>query len=112
VRPIVRELYEASWRVSQMVPGLSAVIPIAQLLPALYQAALGHRETAQVAINNVLLATTALSVLYYGFDELADLGNFEDEGQDFKAAVYAAVWDEADPHGYLHVPGHSGLKTV
>jgi hypothetical protein len=112
VRPIVRELYEASWRVSQMVPGLSAVIPIAQLLPALYQAALGHRETAQVAINNVLLATTALSVLYYGFDELADLANLEDEGQDFKAAVYAAVWDEADPHGYLHVPGHSGLKTV
>ena len=87
-------------------------MPIAKLLPALYQAALGHRETAQVAINNVLLATTALSILYYGFDQLADLLNVEDQGQALKAAIYAEVWDEADPHGYLHVPGHSGLKTV
>jgi hypothetical protein len=111
-KPYVRELYEASWRVQQMVPGLSAVVPIAKLLPALYQAALGHRDTAQVAINNVLLATTALSILYYGFDELADLLNVEDQGQVLKAAIYAEVWDEADPHGYLHVPGHSGLKTA
>jgi hypothetical protein len=111
-RPVVRELYELNWRVSQMVPSLGAVIPIAQLLPALYQAALGHPDTAQVAINNVLLATTALSVLYYGFDELADLANIEDQAQAFKVALYAAVWDEADPNGYLHVPGDSGLKTA
>ena len=97
---------------SQMVPGLNAVVPIAQLLPALYQASIGHRDTAQVAINNVLLATTPLSVLYYGFDELADLLNVEDQAQALKVAIYAAVWDEADPNGYLHVPGHSGLKTA
>ncbi|MBB3600446.1 hypothetical protein FHT40_000079 [Mycolicibacterium sp. BK556] len=112
VRPIVRELYEASWRISQMVPGLSAAVPIAELLPALYQAAIGHRDTAQVAINNVLLATTALSILYYGYDQLADLLNVEDQAQALKVEIYAAVWDEADPNGYLHVPGHSGLKTV
>ena len=112
VRPVVRELYEASWRISQMVPGLSAAVPIAQLLPALYQAALGHRDSAQTAINNVLLATTALSILYYGYDELADLLNVEAAAQDLKVQIYAAVWDEADPNGYLHVPGHSGLTTV
>jgi hypothetical protein len=112
VRPIVRELYEASWRISQMVPGLSAAVPIAQLLPALYQAALGHRNTSQIAINNVLLATTALSILYYGYDELADLLNVEEAAQALKVQIYAAVWDEADPNGYLHVPGHSGLTTV
>jgi hypothetical protein len=112
VRPVVRELYEASWRISQMVPGLSAAVPIAQLLPALYQASIGHRDTAQTAINNVLLATTALSILYYGYDELADVLNVEEEAQALKVEIYAAVWDEADPNGYLHVPGHSGLKTV
>jgi hypothetical protein len=111
-RPVVRELYEASWRISQMVPGLSAAVSIAQLLPALYQAAIGHRDTAQTAVNNVLLATTALSILYYGYDELADLLNVEEQAQALKVEIYAAVWDEADPNGYLHVPGHSGLKTV
>ena len=89
-QPYVRELYEASWRVSQMVPGLNAVVPIAKLLPALYQAAIGHRDTAQAAINNVLLATTALSVLYYGYDELADLLNIEEEAQALKVEIYAA----------------------
>ncbi|APE17105.1 hypothetical protein BOH72_19490 [Mycobacterium sp. WY10] len=112
MQPVVRELYEASWRVSQMVPGLNAAVPIAQLLPALYQAALGHRDTAQVAINNVLLTTTALSILYYGYDELADLLNVEEAAQEFKVQIYAAVWDEVDPNGRLHVPGQSGLTTV
>jgi hypothetical protein len=111
-QPVVRELYEASWRVSQMVPGLNAALPIAELLPALYQASLGHRDTAQAAVNSVLLAATPLSVLYYGYDELADLLNVEDEAQAIKVQVYAAVWDEVDPNGYLHVPGNSGLKTA
>ncbi|WP_396925321.1 hypothetical protein [Mycolicibacterium sp.] len=112
VRPVVRELYEASWRVSQMAPGINAIVPIAQLLPALLQATLGHKDAAQTAINNVLLTTTALSILYYGYDELADLLNVEAAAQDLKVQIYAAVWDEADPNGYLHVPGHSGLTTV
>ncbi|WP_431234788.1 hypothetical protein ACQ856_09795 [Mycolicibacterium psychrotolerans] len=111
-QPVVRELYEASWRMSQTVPGLNAVVPIANLLPALYQASLGHRDTAQTTINDVLLATTVLSILYYGYDELADLLNVEVAAQALKVQIYAAVWDEADPNGYLHVPGHSGLQTV
>jgi hypothetical protein len=111
VRPVVRELYELSWRVSQMSPGLGAAVPIVQLLPALYQAALGHRDTAQTAINNVLLSTTPLSVLYYGYDEIADLLNVEDQAQALKVQTYAEVWDQADPNGYLHVPGHSGLPA-
>ncbi|BBY63496.1 hypothetical protein [Mycolicibacterium helvum] len=112
VQPVVRELYEASWRMSQIVPGLNAAVPIAELLPALYQGALGNRTAAQTAINNVLLTTTALSILYYGYDQLADLLNVEAEAQALKVEVYAAVWDQADPHGYLHVPGQSGLQTV
>ena len=90
-RPVVRELYEASWRVSQMVPGLSAAVPIAELLPALYQAALGNRDGAQVAINNVLLATTALSILYYGYDELADVLNVEERRRRSRAGLRRGV---------------------
>ncbi|WP_445168228.1 hypothetical protein ACTXG7_02205 [Mycolicibacterium sp. Dal123E01] len=111
-KPYVRELYELSWRVSQMTPGLGGVVSIADLLPAFYQAALGHKDASQVAINNLLLTTTPLSVLYYGFDQLADVLNVEAQAQALKAAAYAQIWDEADPRGYLHVPGHSGLQTV
>jgi hypothetical protein len=111
-KPYVRELYELSWRVSKMAPGLGAAISIADLLPAFYQAALGNKNASQVAINNLLLTTTPLSVLYYGFDQLADVLNVEDQAQALKVAAYAQIWDEADPKGYLHVPGHSGLQTV
>jgi hypothetical protein len=95
-----------------MVPGLNTAVSIAQLVPALYQAATGHRDAAQAAINNVLLTTTALSVLYYGYDELADLLNVEVQAQALKEAIYAAVWDEVDTNDFLHVAGHSGLTTV
>ncbi|SBS79709.1 conserved exported hypothetical protein [uncultured Mycobacterium sp.] len=111
-KPYVREIYEASWRISQMAPGLGVVASVANLLPAFYQAALGHRDSSQAAINSLLLTTTPLSILYYGYDQLADLMNVEEEAQALKVEIYAAVWDEADPNGYLHVPGHSGLKTV
>lgn len=61
----------------------------------------------------MLLATTALSILYYGYDELADVLNVEAAAQALKVQIYAAVWDQADPpNGYLHVPGQSGLATV
>lgn len=110
-QPVVREVYEASWRVTQMVPGFNAIIPITTLAPALFQAALGNKDAAQVAINNVLLTTTALSVLYYAFDEIADLLNVESEAQALKSDVYAQVWDELDPNGILHVPGHSGIPV-
>ncbi|TGD89234.1 hypothetical protein BayCH28_07730 [Mycolicibacterium sp. CH28] len=111
IQPIVREVYEASWRVSQMVPGLNAVIPLATLAPALFQAALGDKDAAQVAINNVLLTTTALSILYYAFDEIADLLNVEDQAQALKSDIYAQVWNEVDPNGLLHVLGHSGIPA-
>lgn len=111
-KPFVRELYEASWRISQMAPGLGGVVSIANLLPAFYQAALGHRDSSQAAINSLLLTTTPLSILYYGYDQLADLLNVEEQAQVLKGEIYAAVWDEADPNGYLHVPGQSGLKIV
>ena len=112
VQPVFRELYELSWRVSQMAPGLSAVIPIAELVPALFQAAVGNKDVAQAAINNVLLTTTALSILYYGYDQLADFLNVEAEAQALKLEIVAQVWNEADPNGFLHVPGHSGLQSV
>lgn len=111
-KPYVREIYEASWRLSQMAPGLGAAVSVANLLPAFYQAALGHRDSSQAAINSLLLTMTPLSILYYGYDQLADLLNVEDQAQSLKAAIYAQAWDEADPNGYLHVPGQSGLKTV
>ena len=112
ISPIVRELYEASWRISQMVPGLNTAVSIANLLPAFVQAATGNRTAAQIAINNLVLATTPLSILYYGYDQIADLLNREAEAQARKEEIFAAAWDELDPRGLLHVPGRSGLATA
>ncbi len=111
VQPLIREVYEANWRVTQMIPGLNAVIPLTTLLPSLFQALLGDKDTAQAAINSVLITTTPLSVLYYGFDEIADVLNAESEGQALKSEIFAQAWDELDPNGLLHVLGHSGIPT-
>ena len=112
ISPIVRELYEASWRISQMAPGLNTAVSVANLLPAFIQAATGNRTAAQIAINNLLLTTTPLSILYYGYDQIADLLNREAEAQARKEEIFAAAWDELDPRGLLHVPGRSGLAAA
>jgi len=107
--PLFREAYEAVYRASQIVPWVNAVVPVTNIVPAILQAFKGDRSGAQIAINQLLLTTPPVSLLYWGFDELADLLNMEDAGAAARQNLVASLWDGLDPSGFLHVPGQSGI---
>ena len=107
--PLFREAYEAVYRASQIVPWVNAVVPITNIVPAVLQAFQGDRSGAQIAINQLLLTTPPVSLLYWGFDELADLLNMEAAGAQARQQLVASLWDSLDPSGLLHVPGQAGI---
>ena len=107
--PLFREAYEAVYRASQIVPWVNAVVPVTNIVPAVLQAFRGDRAGAQIAINQLLLTTPVVSLLYWAFDELADLLNMEDTGAVARQQLVASLWDSLDPSGLLHVPGQSGI---
>lgn len=112
IRPYVREGYEASYRVSQMVPYANAPIPITEiikLLPGLLAGNTEAKDSAQGIVNQLLLTTPPVSFLYYGYDEVADLLNVEEQAQDQKELLYATVWDTLDPLFLLHNEGNPGI---
>jgi hypothetical protein len=107
--PLFREAYEAMYRASQIVPWVNAVVPVTNIVPAVLQAFRGDRAGAQIAINQLLLTTPVVSLLYWAFDELADLLNMEETGAAARQELVATLWDSLDPSGLLHVPGQSGI---
>lgn len=110
VDPIFREAFEFVYRTSQMVPFVNAVVPITQVIPAIIQAIGGDRAGAQIAINQLLLTTGPLSILFYGYDQIADLLNVEEAAFAAKELLYISLWDGLDPTGLLHNVGDSGLR--
>ena len=113
LKPFVREGYEAGFRVSQMIPFVNAVIPIVNIADQLPNLATGNpfefRDATQRIINNLIVTVHPISVLYYGYDEAADLINLEYEAQQLKEAFYATTWNILDPFALLHNRGASGL---
>jgi hypothetical protein len=107
--PIFREAFEFVYRGSQMVPFVNTVLPIMEILPAVIQALGGDKAGAQTTINQLLLTTGPLSVLYYGYDQIADLLNVEEAAFAAKEQLYIGLWDALDPTGLLHNTGDSGL---
>ena len=81
-------------------------------MPALIQLLGGDTAGAQIAVNQLLLTTEPVSLLYDGYDEIADLLNVEDTAFAAKEQLYITLWDSADPAGLLHSLGDSGLLTV
>jgi hypothetical protein len=109
LEPIFREAFEFVYRGSQMVPFVNTVVPIIEIIPAIIQALGGDKAGAQIAINQLLLTTGPVSVLYYGYDEIADLLNVEEAAFAAKEQLYTGLWDALDPAGLLHEVGASGL---
>lgn len=112
LQPYAREGFEAAYRVTQVVPWVNTVVPVTKILPAVAQALAGDDEAkraSQVIVNELLKTTQPVSLLYYGYDELADLANVEDTGSELKQQFYSTVWDTVDPLGLLHVKGESGI---
>jgi hypothetical protein len=108
IAPVFREGFEAIYRYSQMVPYVNTPIPLLTIVQVLAGTG-GDRSAIQVAVNNLLLTTPQVSMLYYGYDEIADLLNVEQQAYALKQQFYADVWNAFDPSGVLHVLGQSGL---
>lgn len=113
LQPFVREGYEAAFRGSQMIPFVNAVIPAINIIGQLPNLASGDpvvfRTATQSIINNLIVTFHPVSVLYYGYDEIADFINLEYEAQQLKQAFYTTAWDLLDPFAILHNRGESGL---
>jgi hypothetical protein len=108
IAPFVREGFEAIYRASQMVPYVNAPIPLLSIVEAIFNGR-GDKSVIQTSINNLLLTTPQVSFLYYGYDEIADLLNVEDQAEAMKQQFYAAIWDAFDSTYVLHLQGESGL---
>ncbi|MET0699735.1 MAG: hypothetical protein ABWY93_08715 [Mycobacterium sp.] len=104
--PIFREAYEAVYRASQVVPFVNVPIPVTKILQALFS---GDGTAIQATVNQLLLTTQPVSLLYYGYDEIVDLLNIEDQGYALKQTFYSTIWDLLDSTGAVHVPGESGI---
>jgi hypothetical protein len=111
-QPFIREGVEAGYRVSQMVPWVNVVVPLTKIVPALPEAIGGDpaaKDATQIIVNELLKTTQPVSLLYYGYDELADLANLESEGDALKQQFYVNAWNILDPFAILHNPGTSGI---
>jgi hypothetical protein len=109
-RPYVREGFEAVYRGSQIVPWVNVVVPAYKIVPAFLEAAQGNKAGAQIVINELLKTTGPVSLLYYGYDQIADLANMEFEARLLKEQFYSAAWDTLDPFALLHEYGDHGLR--
>ena len=111
-REVFREGFELVYRASQIVPGLNMVVPVTAVIPAVIQALTGDKAGAQKAINQLILVTGPVSLLYYGYDQIADLTNTENAAFAAKEQLYITVWDSFDPNFFLHNQGQSGLHSA
>ncbi|WP_286149144.1 hypothetical protein [Mycobacterium sp. IS-1496] len=109
-RPYIREGVEAVYRGSQIVPWVNVVVPAYKIVPAFIEAAQGNKVGAQIIINELLKTTGPVSLLYYGYDQIADLANMEYEARLLKEQFYSTVWDTLDPLALLHEYGDHGLR--
>ncbi|CAJ1586195.1 hypothetical protein [[Mycobacterium] wendilense] len=108
IDPFVREGFEAGYRVSQMVPWVNLPIPLLHIAAA---AADPEQSVAQVGINQLLLTLPPIGIVYYGYDQAADLANVEVAAAALKETFYSTVWDTLDPLEILHERGQAGLPS-
>ncbi|WP_231643362.1 hypothetical protein [Mycolicibacterium baixiangningiae] len=110
VKPVIREGIELAYRISQVAPVANVPVPAYKIIPALAEAAQGNKAGAQVIVNQLLLTTQPVALLYYGYDQIADLLNMEYEARDLKQEFYRTAWDTVDPLALLHIRGQHGLR--
>lgn len=104
--PVVREGFEAGYRVSQMIPWVNLPIPLLQLATGTHE----QQRIAQATVNQLLLTLPPVGIVYYGYDQAADLLNVEQGAAELKHKFFATVWG-IDFINLLHNSGQSGLPT-
>ncbi|MCV7194872.1 hypothetical protein [Mycolicibacterium brumae] len=104
--PVVREGFEAGYRVSQMIPWVNLPIPLLQLATGTHE----EQKIAQATVNQLLLTLPPVGIVYYGYDQAADLLNVEEGAAELKEKFFATIWG-IDFVNLLHNGGQSGLPT-
>ncbi|MFN8032782.1 MAG: hypothetical protein U0Q47_05685 [Mycobacterium sp.] len=109
IKPLPREVFEAGYRVSQMIPWVNIVVPFANIGSDLQAAFAGDKNATQRIVNNLIITIQPVAVIYYGYNEIADLLNLEQQALDLQKWVFTTAWDILDPFQLLHYRGQSGL---
>jgi hypothetical protein len=112
-QPLLREGFEFGYRVSQVIPWVNVVLPLSNIVAQIPDLTSGDpvlfKTATQSIINNLLVTTQPVAILFYGYDQLADIFNVEYEAQGLKDWFYTTAWDVIDFFDILHNPGESGL---
>ena len=108
-KPVPREIFEAGYRVSQMIPWVNIVVPFSNIGANLQAALAGDKAASQRIVNNLIVTLAPVAFLYYGYNEIADLVNLEQQALDLQTWAITTAWDVLDPFQLLHNRGESGL---
>ena len=69
----------------------------------------GDKAASQRIVNNLIVTIAPVAILYYGYNEIADLVNLEQQALDLQTWAITTAWDILDPFQLLHNRGESGL---
>ncbi|WP_167107357.1 hypothetical protein [Mycobacterium sp. DL592] len=108
-KPVPREIFEGAYRVSQMIPWVNVVVPFSNIGANLQAALAGDKAASQRIVNNLIVTIAPVAFLYYGYNEIADLVNLEQQALDLQTWAITTAWDVLDPFQLLHNRGESGL---
>ncbi|WP_328350363.1 hypothetical protein OG976_15660 [Mycobacterium sp. NBC_00419] len=108
-KPVPREIFEAGYRVSQMIPWVNIVVPFSNIGANLKAALAGDKAASQRIVNNLIVTLAPVAIVYYAYNEIADLVNLEQQALDLQTWAITTAWDILDPFQLLHNRGESGL---
>lgn len=108
-KPVPREIFEGGYRLTQMIPWVNIVVPFSNIGANLQAALAGDKAASQRIVNNLIVTIAPVAFLYYGYNEIADLVNLEQQALDLQTWAITTAWDILDPFQLLHNRGESGL---
>ena len=109
VKPVAREGFELGYRLTQMIPWVNIIVPMTNIITDLPNAFQGDKAAAQRVINNLIVTIHPVAVLYYGYNEIADILNLEAPALQLQTWAISTAWNILDPFALLHIRGQSGL---
>ena len=72
----------------------------------------GDKAAAQRVINNLIVTINPIAVLYYGYNEVADVLNLEAPALQLQTWFISSLWNLFDPFALLHNRGEAGLPLA
>ena len=109
VKAVAREGFELGYRLTQTIPWVNIIIPFTNIITELPNAFAGDKAAAQRVINNLIVTINPVAILYYGYNEVADVLNLEAPALQLQTWFISSLWNLFDPFALLHIRGEAGL---